>query len=331
MAARDLPGLGLRAFYTVGEDGWGTRASEDLRKLSLLVTKVVLSRVSSLPDTPSAGDAHILTAEDSNSGPSGSIILWEGDTGLEEWVYYTPGEGWEVYVVADGGRYRYTGGVWTALSGSSIGAGDVTYDAEGDSNSEETNVRDALDDLYHRTNSLAARILVYENRDDDSNSFGAGGGSGSVGEAHTLLYDAADEGDSNSIQTTVGDALDDLYAQARMNFPVAVTADFTLSLAQNRSFFEVTDNSNSTATSISVGVPEEALVSLPKGYTVSFVQMGDMQVQIVAVEDSNSPGLVELIYPADMTPLTRGYGSVISIVKGSVANRWYVFGDLDPA
>src|SRR5690606_33186474 len=98
MAARTLPGLGLRAFYAIGEDGWGTNMSEDLRKLSVIVPGVVFSRVSSPPGTPAPGDRHILTAEDSNSdGFAGDIILWEGETGSEEWVFITPEEGWKLY------------------------------------------------------------------------------------------------------------------------------------------------------------------------------------------------------------------------------------------
>jgi len=158
MPARTLPGLNLRAFYSLGESGWNTTLDEDLRKLSALVPAVVLSRVTSLPDTPANGDIHILTAEDSNSGPAGSIIYYENGA----WVYFTPSEGWEYYSIADAGKYRYTGGTWIALGGDSIDALDVTYSSgtTGDSNSTEVNVADALDDLYERVRGVGGATHI---------------------------------------------------------------------------------------------------------------------------------------------------------------------------
>lgn len=195
MASRTLPGLGLRAFYNVGEDGWGDNMNEDLRKLSILVMPVVFSTVTEMPDSPTDGDRHLLLAEGSNSEAEDSIILFDVDT----WVVIQPSEGWEVYNIGDSTKYRYVGGSWIALEGGAVTAGDVSYDAgdAGDSNSTMTNVRDALDDLYYRIRNIDA-----------------GGGV----DAGAVTYDAGTGGDSNSDETTVQAALDALYAAARV-FP----------------------------------------------------------------------------------------------------------------
>jgi len=110
MASRTFANLGLRGGYSVGEDGWGDAATEDLRKLSILSQPVVFSFVTELPDSPTNGDRHVLTAEDSNSGAANSIIYWDVDT----WVYISPLEGWEVWNIGDSTKYRFNGAAWVA-------------------------------------------------------------------------------------------------------------------------------------------------------------------------------------------------------------------------
>lgn len=177
MPAHNAPGLGLRVGYDVGEDGWGPAYNEDMRKLSALVQPVVFSFVSSLPDSPTDGDRHILSAEDSNSGALGSIILFD----VDEWVYIAPSEGWEVWDIGTAAKYRYTGGAWVVIPGSgTLTANDVGYDSgdEGDSNSTETTVAGALDDLYFRVRALGGEDLPL----DPAFFFPAGS------EGQTVLY-----------------------------------------------------------------------------------------------------------------------------------------------
>lgn len=190
MASRTFANLGLRGGYSVGEDGWGDAATEDLRKLSILTQPVVFSFVTELPDSPVNGDRHILSAEDSNSGAANSIIYFDVDT----WVYITPLEGWEVWDIGTSSKYRFNGAAWVAASASAVAATDVSYDAgdNGDSNSAETTVAGALDDLYERVRSA-----------------------GGTPDASGIAYDAGDNGDSNSAETTVAGALDDLYERVR--------------------------------------------------------------------------------------------------------------------
>lgn len=197
MASRTFANLGLRGGYAAGEDGWGDAATEDLRKLSIMAQPVVFSFVASLPDAPTNGDRHILSAEDSNSGNIHSIIYYDVDT----WIYISPLEGWEVWNIGDSNKYRFTGGAWAVIPGSgSLTADAVGYDSgdEGDSNSEETTVAGALDDLYARIRALAP--------------------GGSL-DASGVLYNSGTEGDSNSEDTTVQEALDEIFSRLRVLDP----------------------------------------------------------------------------------------------------------------
>jgi len=195
MPASSAPGLGLSVGYSIGEDGWGPGYTADLTKLSVLTQPVVFSFVTELPDAPTEGDRHILSAEDSNSGAANSIIYYFGAA----WSYITPLEGWEVWNIGDSTKYRFNGAAWVAIAGSgTLVATDIGYDAgdTGDSNSAETNVGDALDDLYARIRSV-----------------------GGTPTASSVTYDSGDGGDSNSDETTVQGALDDLYGRLRVLDP----------------------------------------------------------------------------------------------------------------
>ena len=152
MPGHTAPGLELSIGYTVGEDGWGPAYNSDLRKLSVLAQPVVFSRVSELPDTPTQGDRHILLAEDSNSGAEDSIIAYDDGA----WFYLTPLEGWEVWSIADSAKYRFVGGAWVEIEAATPSAGGIPYDAgtDGDSNSTDATVQDALDELFRRSRAF---------------------------------------------------------------------------------------------------------------------------------------------------------------------------------
>jgi len=236
MASRIFANLGLRGGYSVGEDGWGDAATEDLRKLSILSQAVVFSFVTELPDSPTNGDRHILSAEDSNSGAANSIIYFDVDT----WVYFTPLEGWEVWDIGTASKYRFNGAAWVAAAAATVTATDVSYDAgdEGDSNSEDTTVAQALDELFKRIRAISGAVnataVAYDSgTDGDSNSTETNVAdalddlylrirniiSGGGVDAGAVTYSSGDGGDSNSDETTVAGALDDLYGRLRVLDP----------------------------------------------------------------------------------------------------------------
>jgi len=114
MTGRNLPGLGLVAGYSPGENGWGTAMTNNLRMLSAIVQGKVLSRIADLPGSPTDGDIYMLSGtDDSNSeGLTGDIAL--RDNGA--WVYLTPAEGWEMWVEDEEKKYRFLSGAWTEIA-----------------------------------------------------------------------------------------------------------------------------------------------------------------------------------------------------------------------
>jgi len=114
-SSRQLPNLGLTGFWALGEDGWNAANDANLLALSVLVQATVISRVASLPVSPSQGDVYLLTA-----GPHIKQIATYDNSA---WTYITPKEGWQVYSVADAVAYRYVGGEWAA---SAVGVNTYT-------------------------------------------------------------------------------------------------------------------------------------------------------------------------------------------------------------
>lgn len=109
---RALPGLGLKAFWTLGSNGYKPDMDENFRVLSLLCQAQVLSRVASLPGSPTNGDIYLLT-----SGAHDKNIAIR-DNGA--WVYYAPRAGWRLWSVADVSFYTYDGTVWNAVTSGSV-------------------------------------------------------------------------------------------------------------------------------------------------------------------------------------------------------------------
>lgn len=93
---RTLPGVGLKAFWTPGSDGWDPDMDADLRKLSALTQCSVKSATTALPGSPSNGDMYIVPS----GGQAKSIAV--RDNGA--WVYFAPSAGWMAFV-QDTGRY----------------------------------------------------------------------------------------------------------------------------------------------------------------------------------------------------------------------------------
>lgn len=101
---RTLPGLGLRAFWTPGSNGWNIQHDPDTRTLSIACQLRVISRVPAVPNSPSDGDIHILT-----SAPNLNAVAARDNGG---WVYLTPQEGWHAYDQETNELLYFTGSTW---------------------------------------------------------------------------------------------------------------------------------------------------------------------------------------------------------------------------
>lgn len=101
MTSRNVPGLGLTAFWDLYETSWKTGMDENLWRLSLLVQASVDSVVSALPDTPTQGDIHLLL---NGTGTLNNIIAY--DQGL--WVYVDPFDGLKIFDKNTNRTLRYT-------------------------------------------------------------------------------------------------------------------------------------------------------------------------------------------------------------------------------
>lgn len=102
---RTLPGLGLTAYWTVGSNNWEAQHDPDTRMLSVLCQAAVISRVTNLPGSPANGDIYIVPV-----GQPNADSIAARDNGA--WVYYTPKEGWLVYVKDEDTLYLWNGTAW---------------------------------------------------------------------------------------------------------------------------------------------------------------------------------------------------------------------------
>jgi hypothetical protein len=109
---RALPGLGLKAFWTLGSNGWNPDLDQDLLMLSVIVQGRSLAFVASLPGSPVNGDIYIMT-----SGAETNHVAVR-DNGA--WVYLVPFAGWSFWNVADSTQYRWDGTAWVSVISASV-------------------------------------------------------------------------------------------------------------------------------------------------------------------------------------------------------------------
>ena len=117
MPARNVPGLGLTAFWDYGanfKDGMDA----DLLILSVVVQAAVLSRVAAVPGSPSNGDMYLLT-----DGGNVNKIAVRDNAG---WVYFAPREGWRVYVRDTDLIWFFDGTVWQLYAADHIPVDPIT-------------------------------------------------------------------------------------------------------------------------------------------------------------------------------------------------------------
>lgn len=114
MPERIMPGLGLRAFYDPGQRNWGTSLSEDLRHLSALVQARAASRTTPLPATGVAGQIALVPS--TAGANANALALWDQSlAGPPAWVYLTPQDGWQIWIVDEALHVRFTAGSWVEV------------------------------------------------------------------------------------------------------------------------------------------------------------------------------------------------------------------------
>lgn len=88
------PGLGLKAGWEPGEQGWGDPMNENIRVLSLVTHLTVGSRTTALPGSPNDGDTYIVPPASGDA--SHWVAVWNDDE--DDWLYTVPTTGMEAYV-----------------------------------------------------------------------------------------------------------------------------------------------------------------------------------------------------------------------------------------
>jgi hypothetical protein len=109
MADRALPNLGLKGFWTLGEDLWKDDHDRNLLLLSVLVQGGVIDKVSATPGVPTDGDVYLYD-ETHPTDPNKIAIR---DAGA--WVLVTPLEGWLLYDRTANHFLRFSGTAWTTI------------------------------------------------------------------------------------------------------------------------------------------------------------------------------------------------------------------------
>jgi hypothetical protein len=102
---RQLPGLGLHAFWTPGTNGWGAQNDANWRIVSALLQGSALSATTSLPGSPADGDIYIIPTGDNDEN---KVAL--RDNGA--WVLLTPETGWMLYIADVAEFFKFNGSTW---------------------------------------------------------------------------------------------------------------------------------------------------------------------------------------------------------------------------
>lgn len=105
---RALPGLGLRAYWTVGSNDWETEHDPDTRLLSILCQCRAKSRVTNLPGSPANGDIYVIPV-----GQTDENKIAARDNGA--WVLIAPLEGFLVWIEDTNEFVYWSGSAWTVL------------------------------------------------------------------------------------------------------------------------------------------------------------------------------------------------------------------------
>lgn len=136
MASRELPGMALQGFAPRYEADWDTWTNANWLKISSLLQARAISAVTSLPGSPTDGDVYIVPTGDPNAED-----VAVRDNGA--WTYFTPDEGWRIYVEDENLDRVFDGTSWSpnvrhgnvtlspAASVTPENNGDVTFELTG--------------------------------------------------------------------------------------------------------------------------------------------------------------------------------------------------------
>jgi hypothetical protein len=154
MPARDFPNLGLRAGYDLGENGWGDGMTLNMLKVSVITQGRVLSKVASLPGSPTNGDVHILDETD----PTNPNAIAVRDNGA--WVYIEPAESWIVYNLDLAAYERFNGTAWVEFALG--GGGGTTFSETITEAGASANLLNANRGKYQRWTGTGTKTLTVQ-------------------------------------------------------------------------------------------------------------------------------------------------------------------------
>ena len=108
MASREVPGLGLKAFWDLYETSWKTGMDENLWNLSVLVQTRIIDFVETEPSSPEHGDIYVIT----DGEFANHLVVFDVDL----WVPVVPFDGQLIYNSNDKEVYKYdTADGWVPL------------------------------------------------------------------------------------------------------------------------------------------------------------------------------------------------------------------------
>ena len=134
MPRNTAPGAGIYFGWNSGENGIANELDDNWLALSVLSRGSVLSRVTSLPASPSVGDVYLLTGGSEENQVAFRMPAYDNllVSRPEEWRYLSPVAGMSVRVDDEGGLpYRFDGTAWTAILGSAATADAGDFDPAG--------------------------------------------------------------------------------------------------------------------------------------------------------------------------------------------------------
>lgn len=114
------PNLGLTAGWAANDSPWGDKMNANLRQLDALVMGAVKDKdLTAPPGGPADGDRYIVggSATGDWAAHDDEIAQYETD----EWVFYTPKEGWIAWVADEDLFYVFDGSAWAELEAGTGG------------------------------------------------------------------------------------------------------------------------------------------------------------------------------------------------------------------
>ncbi|MBK3745239.1 DUF2793 domain-containing protein [Paraburkholderia aspalathi] len=104
MPSRILPGLGLSAFWALGEDGWKDGMDANILLLSIVGQLGVKSKTTALPASPAQGDIYI----EPSGADAGKIAVRDNNA----WVKFVAKAGWRTWVNDTKAFAHFNGTAW---------------------------------------------------------------------------------------------------------------------------------------------------------------------------------------------------------------------------